>query len=273
MHCFLCRGWYNYEQVEAPTFFPKEGTMKILNILATLAFVCAAVLCPNGLAAEERMTEAELITKRGHNFKIVPFSTEYERDTIVIVSNERTLYVVNGDGTAVRFKIAVGREGFDWSGEAYINHKTKCPEWNPPEAMIGRKPELAQWVDGMPGCIPINPLGAHALYLFDLDGQDTLTRIHGTDKPETIGTADTSGCFRMYNSHVAWVFARITGQPSVFVIANLPFEEGMSEAEMAGIDESDVKGDYGDEAAMNDDESVIEPAWAEIDEDDYGDYE
>lgn len=267
MHCFLCRGWYNYEQVEAPTFFPKEGTMKILNILATLAFVCAAMLCPNAMAANLCVEKETPIDARNHNPQVVPFKTEYERNTIVIVTNECALYVANGDGEAVRFPIAIGKEGFAWHGESYIHHKAKCPEWNPPAAMIKRKPELAKWAGGMPGCIRANPLGGHALYLFDLDNRDTEARIHGNNDPMTIGTAASSGCFRMYNSHVAWLFARITHQTSVFVIAKLPFEEGMSDAEMAGLEEPDAESIY--EAEMGDDESVIDPASQDVDEGDY----
>lgn len=215
--------------------------MKFINILGAVALMCATALCPNVAGAGSPEHEANLIVERGHTPRIVPFDTEYERNTVIIVTNERALYIVNDADTAVRFPIAVGKEGFDWYGEAYIEHKTKCPEWTPPKEMIERKPELARWSDGMPGCVPGNPLGGHAMYLFDSNGQDTLTRIHGNNDPMSIGTAASSGCFRMYNSHVAWLSARITGQPTVFVIANRPFEEGMSDAEMAGLDEEDYE--------------------------------
>ena len=88
-------------------------------------------------------------------------------------------------GLAMRYPVAVGKEGHDWAGIAEVGRKVKWPVWTPPAAMIARKPELARWAEGMPGG-PENPLGARALYLY-ANGRDTLFRIHGTNEPDSIG--------------------------------------------------------------------------------------
>ncbi|MFM2374440.1 MAG: hypothetical protein RLZZ234_435 [Candidatus Parcubacteria bacterium] len=142
--------------------------------------------------------------------RIVPWHGGDIPHTIVIATSERALYVVNeGSVTATRFPIAVGKEGFAWTGIAAVGQKKVNPTWTPPAEMLERKPELRAWENGMPGGIPENPLGTRALYLYDTDGHDTLYRIHGTNVPESIGTAASSGCIRMLNAHVEWLYARV----------------------------------------------------------------
>jgi lipoprotein-anchoring transpeptidase ErfK/SrfK len=109
------------------------------------------------------------------------------------------------DGKAKRYLVAVGKEGFAWSGVARIGLKRKNPSWTPPAEMIKRTPKYAKWKDGMPGGIPENPLGARALYLFNKGG-DTMYRIHGTNAPSSIGMAASSGCIRMLNREVTELF-------------------------------------------------------------------
>lgn len=128
--------------------------------------------------------------------------TGYTARTIVVRTSERALYVVISDEEAVRIPVAVGKEGFEWTGEAIIGDKQIDPTWTPPESMIERRPELARWAGGMPGGIRENPLGSRALYLYTDEGVDTMYRIHGTNAPEAIGTAASSGCIRMLNDHV-----------------------------------------------------------------------
>lgn len=137
--------------------------------------------------------------------QVVDFDTDEKPGTIIVKTKERALYQVMPDGKAKRYLVAVGKEGFAWSGVARIGLKRKNPSWTPPAEMIKRTPKYAKWANGMPGGIPENPLGARALYLFDKGG-DTMYRIHGTNAPSSIGTAASSGCIRMLNKEVVELF-------------------------------------------------------------------
>jgi lipoprotein-anchoring transpeptidase ErfK/SrfK len=131
----------------------------------------------------------------------VKFATAEPPGTIIIRTRERALFYVLGGGKAIRYGVAVGKEGFSWAGTARIGAKQEWPTWTPPAEMIERKPEYEEWADGMPGGIPENPLGARAMYLYQ-GKKDTLFRIHGTNNPASIGTAASSGCIRMLNDEV-----------------------------------------------------------------------
>ena len=137
----------------------------------------------------------------------VDFDGNEQAGTIVIDVSERFLYLVQGGGRARRYGIGVGREGFAWTGRAYVGRKSEWPTWTPPPAMIRRQPELREYAGGMPGG-PQNPLGARAMYLYR-GGSDTLYRIHGTNAPWTIGQAVSSGCIRMVNEHVEDLYERV----------------------------------------------------------------
>lgn len=162
-------------------------------------------------ARKKRKTEqkqARKTTRNKVNYKgreIVDFNSSEKPGTIIVKTRERALYQVLPDGRAKRYLVAVGKEGFAWSGVARIGMKRKNPTWTPPAAMIKRTPKYAKWKNGMPGGIPENPLGVRALYLFD-GGGDTLYRIHGTNSPSSIGTAASSGCIRMLNREVVELF-------------------------------------------------------------------
>jgi lipoprotein-anchoring transpeptidase ErfK/SrfK len=112
----------------------------------------------------------------------VSFSSNEKPGTLIIKTNERALYKVLGNGKAMRYLVAVGKEGFSWAGVAKVGMKRENPIWTPPPEMIDRKPEYAKWAEGMPGGLPINPLGPRAMYLF-AKGGDTGFRIHGTIHP------------------------------------------------------------------------------------------
>ena len=127
--------------------------------------------------------------------------------TIVIDPHERHLYLVQNDGTAIRYGVGVGREGFAWSGEAYVRRKLEWPDWHPPAEMVARDPHARPFADGMPGG-PRNPLGARSLTLWQGD-KDTLFRIHGTIEPYSIGKAVSSGCIRMLNQDVIDLYDRV----------------------------------------------------------------
>ena len=149
--------------------------------------------------------------------EIVAFSSAEKPGTIIIKTGERALYQVIGKGRAMRYLVAVGKEGFSWSGVARIGLKRENPTWTPPPEMIERTPKYAKWADGMPGGIPENPLGVRALYLFNKGG-DTQYRIHGTNAPSSIGTAASSGCIRMLNNEVIELYSSTPVGTKVIVL-------------------------------------------------------
>ncbi|HZC57633.1 MAG TPA: L,D-transpeptidase [Xanthobacteraceae bacterium] len=120
--------------------------------------------------------------------------------TIIIDTQERHLYLIQDQTHALRYGIGVGRDGFTWQGLLQISHKAEWPDWHPPPEMIERQPYLPRFMAGGPG----NPLGARAMYL-----GNTVYRIHGTNAPETIGQAVSSGCFRLVNDDVTDLYGRV----------------------------------------------------------------
>lgn len=147
----------------------------------------------------------------------VAFASAERKGTIIIKTQERALYEVLGSGRAMRYLVAVGKEGFSWSGTARVGMKRVNPPWTPPAEMIQRKPELAKWANGMPGGYSENPLGPRAMYLFR-GKYDTGFRIHGTIHPESIGTAASSGCIRMLNAEVIELFQQTRVGTKVIVL-------------------------------------------------------
>lgn len=132
--------------------------------------------------------------------------------TITIDTRERKLYLSTGRGEAVQYGVGVGRQGFAWKGAARIGRKAFWPGWTPPKDMLLRRPDLPAHMDG--GLE--NPLGARALYLFN-GPKDTLFRIHGTNEPDTIGQAVSSGCIRMLNADVIDLYRRVSKGTRVVV--------------------------------------------------------
>jgi lipoprotein-anchoring transpeptidase ErfK/SrfK len=128
--------------------------------------------------------------------------------TIVINTAERRLYYVLANGTALRYGIGVGRIGFTWKGVKTVTAKREWPAWTPPPQMLKRRPDLPRHMEGGID----NPLGARALYL-----GSTLYRIHGSNEPETIGEAVSSGCFRMTNEDVVDLYNRVRVGTTVVV--------------------------------------------------------
>lgn len=134
--------------------------------------------------------------------------------TIVVVTPQRYLYLVQEGGRAMRYGIGVGREGFSWSGRATVARKAAWPTWTPTRQMMEREPETRQYASGMPPGLT-NPLGARALYIHQ-DGRDTLYRIHGTPEVWSIGEAVSSGCVRLINQDVIDLYGRCpVGTPIV----------------------------------------------------------
>lgn len=146
----------------------------------------------------------------------VDYETDQPVGTIIINPGAKHLYLITGKNKAVRYGIAVGRSGFQWSGEAVITERKNWPTWTPPKEMIERKPELAKWEKGQPGG-PENPLGARALYL-TTNGVDYGYRIHGTPEWNSIGKNASSGCIRMINQDVMDLFDRVPNGTKVVVL-------------------------------------------------------
>jgi lipoprotein-anchoring transpeptidase ErfK/SrfK len=138
----------------------------------------------------------------------VGFESNYAPGTIIVNTSERRLYLVQPGGTALRYGIGVGRDGFRWGGVHRITAKKEWPSWTPPSEMLARRPDLPRH---MAGGID-NPLGARAMYL-----GSTLYRIHGSNEPETIGQAVSSGCFRMTNDDVTDLYNRVSVGATVVV--------------------------------------------------------
>ncbi len=141
--------------------------------------------------------------------QIVTYFTREKPGTIIVDTRKRFLYFVLPRNRAVRYGIGVGRAGFAWEGEAYVAWKQPWPRWHPPKEMIARQPELARYADGGQAPGLRNPLGARALYLFDLNGKDTLYRLHGTPEWNSIGTAASSGCIRLMNQDIIDLYNRV----------------------------------------------------------------
>lgn len=202
-----------------------RNTTKILGIFAALAisgFASASLAAPTDAGSPVPDAYGKIIDngfqlpaipiqkldKKFHR-QIVDFQTKESAGTVIVNTRERFLYYVLSGGKAVRYGIGVGKQGFAWSGTAYVAWKQEWPTWHPPKEMASRKPEVAKYVeDGMnPGVT--NPLGARAMYLFNEKGQDTLFRLHGTPEWSSIGTAASSGCIRLINQDVIDLYSRV----------------------------------------------------------------
>jgi lipoprotein-anchoring transpeptidase ErfK/SrfK len=143
------------------------------------------------------------------NKQVVAYSGREAAGTIVIDTPSKFLYLVQGDGSALRYGIGVGRPGFTWAGVKTISMKKEWPSWTPPAEMLKRRPDLPRFMEGGPE----NPLGARAMYL-----GSTLYRIHGSNEPWTIGTQVSSGCIRLRNEDVIDLYNRVKVGTRVVVI-------------------------------------------------------
>jgi lipoprotein-anchoring transpeptidase ErfK/SrfK len=166
----------------------------------------------NGQSALQSQTapvEQEFELDPKYDRAIVEYSGKYKAGTIVIDTNTRYMYLVQKDGTAIRYGVGVGRPGFEWSGVKQISAKREWPDWRPPSQMLKRRPDLPAY---MKGGIE-NPLGARAMYL-----GSSIYRIHGSNEPQTIGQAVSSGCIRMRNEDVVDLYDRVKVGTKVIVL-------------------------------------------------------
>jgi lipoprotein-anchoring transpeptidase ErfK/SrfK len=141
--------------------------------------------------------------------QLVDYHGSEKPGTIIIDTPNKFLFLVQGNGTAVRYGVGVGRPGFTWSGVKQISAKKEWPAWTPPPEMLARRPDLPRHMEGGPQ----NPLGARAMYL-----GSSLYRIHGSNEPWTIGTNVSSGCIRMRNEDVIDLYGRVNVGAKVVVI-------------------------------------------------------
>jgi lipoprotein-anchoring transpeptidase ErfK/SrfK len=141
--------------------------------------------------------------------QVVDYVSHQTPGTVVIDTGNTFLYLVLNDRQAMRYGIGVGREGFAWSGEQTVARKTEWPDWRPPADMLSRQPYLPRFMAGGPD----NPLGARAMYL-----GETEYRIHGTNKPDTIGKRVSSGCIRLTNDDVTDLYERVKVGAKVIVL-------------------------------------------------------
>ena len=141
--------------------------------------------------------------------QVVPYQTDERVGTLVVNTEQKFLYLVLGDGKALRYGIGTAKTGFEWNGTHHITNKREWPDWTPPAEMIARRPDIPHHMEGGLG----NPLGARALYI-----GSTLYRIHGTTEPWTIGTDVSSGCIRMVNDDVVDLYGRVKIGAKVIVL-------------------------------------------------------
>jgi lipoprotein-anchoring transpeptidase ErfK/SrfK len=141
--------------------------------------------------------------------QVVAYHGSEPAGTVVIDTPNRFLFLVQDNGTAVRYGIGVGKPGFAWAGEKKVSAKKEWPDWTPPPEMLQRRPDLPHFMAGGPE----NPLGARAMYL-----GSSLYRIHGSNEPWTIGQAVSSGCIRMRNEDVIDLYEKVKVGTKVVVI-------------------------------------------------------
>jgi lipoprotein-anchoring transpeptidase ErfK/SrfK len=141
--------------------------------------------------------------------EVVDYDTHYKPGTIIVDTEERRLYLVQENGKALKFGVGVGRPGFQWAGTHRVSRKAEWPGWTPPPAMRKRQPGLPAYMEG--GIQ--NPLGARALYL-----GSSIYRIHGSNEPHTIGQAVSSGCIRMTNEDVEYLYELVDVGAKVVVV-------------------------------------------------------
>jgi lipoprotein-anchoring transpeptidase ErfK/SrfK len=151
---------------------------------------------------------ADAVLPEAFRRRPVFYRTHEAPGTIIIDTAQRYLYLIQGNNVALRYGIGVGRDGFTWGGILKVSRKAEWPDWTPPREMIERQPYLPRFMAGGPG----NPMGARALYL-----GATVYRIHGTNAPQTIGHAVSSGCFRLVNEDIIDLYERVPVGTKVIV--------------------------------------------------------
>jgi lipoprotein-anchoring transpeptidase ErfK/SrfK len=183
-------------------------------IQTTLEPASTALMKPRDKELLARAPYAQASIPEPFQRHIVDYHRREASGTIVIDTDNRYLYLVQPDHKAIRYGVTVGEEAQGWSGVAKIGHMTEWPSWTPTAGEHQRLGPLPAYVPGGPQ----NPMGARALYLY-ANGKDTLFRIHGTNQPEYIGQAISSGCIRLTNEDVIDLYTRVKIGSPVVVLA------------------------------------------------------
>jgi lipoprotein-anchoring transpeptidase ErfK/SrfK len=187
---------------------PRRRLRPVLAAAALLALAAPA----QAISLLDRGPIADFLTvfrQQGVPRQTIGWNSPYKPGTVVISTSQRRLYYILPNQEAVQYGVGVGREGFSWSGTKTVTMKKEWPSWRPPEQMIKRRPDLPRYMAGGND----NPLGARALYL-----GSSLYRIHGSNEPETIGAAVSSGCIRMTNRDVIDLYDRVKVGTKVVVL-------------------------------------------------------
>jgi lipoprotein-anchoring transpeptidase ErfK/SrfK len=205
------------------------GPTPVRGVRGISALIGAAIVCVVSAYApanaqtplfQPTMQDVDPGIDHGNSSKLLPeeferqavfYRSQHPAGTIIVDTQERHLYLIQSETRALRYGIGVGRDGFTWAGLLRITRKVEWPDWRPPPEMIARQPYLPRFMAGGPG----NPLGARAMFL-----GETVYRIHGTNAPETIGQAVSSGCFRLVNDDVADLYERVPVGTHVIVRPN-----------------------------------------------------
>ncbi|KQT53522.1 hypothetical protein ASG52_05250 [Methylobacterium sp. Leaf456] len=148
--------------------------------------------------------------------RTVQYASKEAPGTIVVDPGKYYVYRIEEDGMATRYGANVGRDGFLWSGDAYVGRKSEWATWTPPKEMIKRQPEAAKYARGMPGGLD-NPLGARTLHLYQ-NGAYTLYTIYASSDPETIGSGITSGCVGLLSQDMIHLYSRTPVKTKVVVL-------------------------------------------------------
>jgi lipoprotein-anchoring transpeptidase ErfK/SrfK len=170
-----------------------------LGLFGGLSEGRSVAVAPNPTQSTELRRETPDTTR-----SVVADPTRGVAGAITVDTANRYLYLSMGNGQAMRYSVGVGREGFEWSGKARVGRMAEWPAWTPPSQMLKRRPDLPRH---MAGGID-NPLGARAMYLY-AGSRDTMFRIHGSNEPDSIGQAVSSGCIRMLNADVEDLYTRV----------------------------------------------------------------
>ncbi len=185
---------------------------RLLKPFLTAATLLTLAAPAQALGLLDRGPIADFLTvfrQQGVPRQTIGWNSPYKPGTVVISTSQRRLYYILPNQEAVQYGVGVGREGFSWSGTKTVTMKKEWPAWRPPEQMIKRRPDLPRYMAGGND----NPLGARALYL-----GSSLYRIHGSNEPETIGAAVSSGCIRMTNRDVIDLYDRVKVGTKVVVL-------------------------------------------------------
>ena len=220
---------------------------KYSNLLAAVTITMAGIiavppaqafnLTAPAVAQRSDVVEIAVQSKQvsaAYRRKKVRLVTDEKAGTIIIDTNNKYLYYVEGNNRATRYGVGVGRDGFGWSGIVKIGRKAEWPDWVPPKEMIAREARKGRKIPAFQEGGVDNPLGARAMYLYQ-GGRDTLYRIHGTNQPWTIGQNMSSGCIRMMNKDVEHLYDR-AGVGTKVIVVGPGNRQGKVAFEDRGID-------------------------------------